>query len=275
MKTVLFAAATCLVLVSYSDAVVIDFGDSAKYPGPEIAGSDGWTCSTTTPYFSFLVGVGDRNWGSLGGFYDFPLTPEEVTLSHTIGVAAKTASLVTRFFINSSSEQYPGREAFGFRFGGGTNGLFEIKFVPNYSDILQPGLMDIFVGVGGGSPSPSGKTIFDDTMYSLSVEWNEGSLGALEMTATVENGSNRHEISAALPGEAEATWNDFGVVWYAAGGTPGASDNFSPDNFIAFDGIAVTGGPVSVPVPEPCGAMASFLTMAMGGAVTMRRRRQT
>jgi hypothetical protein len=47
------------------------------------------------------------------------------------------------------------------------------------------------------------------------------------------------------------------------------------DNFICLEGIAVSGGPAKMGVPEPSCAMASFLTMAMGGAVTMRRRRQT
>lgn len=255
MKFSLFLAAASLGMAGFAKAQLdIDFGDTSVYPGPEVAGSDGWTISDPTSGLSFLTDVGGANWGSLGGYYDVPLSPGEVSLSHAVGAPAKTSSLLTKFFIQSSSVGFPGRDSFGFRFGGGASGLFEFQFVPNNS---TPGLMDIFVGVGGSTPVASGSGLFDDTTYLLQVDFNQGGSGSLEMFATIGGGPSSFTLSAALPGEANATWTDFEVLWGAQTGG---------DNFIALQGFSS--------VPEPGSAMASLLAGVMGMTVTMRRRRR-
>ena len=255
MKFSLFLAAASLGMAALASAQLdIDFGDTTVYPGPEVAGSDGWTISDATDGLSFLTDVGGANWGSLGGYYNVPGAPGEVSLSHSVGAPAKTSSLLTKFFIQSSTDDFPGRDAFGFRFGGGTSGLFEFQFVPNDS---TPGLMDIFVGVGGGTPVASGSGLFDDTMYLLQVDFNEGGTGSLEMFATIGGGASSFTLSSFLPGQANATWTDFSVLWDSQTGG---------DNFIALQGFSS--------VPEPGSAMASLLAGVMGVTVTMRRRRR-
>jgi hypothetical protein len=249
MKFSLFLTAASLGLASLVNAQLdIDFGDTGVYPGPEVAGSDGWSISDATTGLSFLTDVGGANWGSLGGYYDVPVGPGEVSLSHAVGAPAKTSSLITKFFIESS------RDSFGFRFGGGTSGLFEFQFVPNNS---TPGLMDIFVGVGGGTPVASGSGLFDDTMYVLQVDFNEGGSGSLEMFATIGGSSSSFTLSGVLPGEANASWDTLEVLWDSQTGG---------DNFIALQGFSS--------VPEPGSAMASLLAGVMGVTVTMRRRRR-
>ena len=258
MKFSLFLAAASFGIMSLANAQLdINFGDTVKYPGPEVAGSDGWTISSAIPNLSFLADVGGSNWGALGGYFDAPAAAADVFLTHAVGAPAKTSSLLTKFFIQPSTIDFPGRDAFGFRFGGGASGLFEFKFVPNNSDPLQPGLMDIFVGVGGGTPVPSGSALFDDTTYLLQVDFNEGGTGSLEMFATIGGGPSAYTLAAALPGAANVTWDDFSVVWYAQD---------RGDNFIALQGFSS--------VPEPGSAMASLLAGVMGVTVTMRRRRR-
>jgi len=255
MKFSLFLTAASLGLASLANAQLdIDFGDTAVYPGPEVAGSDGWSISDATPGLTFLTDVGGANWGSLGGYYDVPVGPGEVSLSHAVGAPAKTSSLITKFFIEPSSIAFPGRDSFGFRFLGGASGLFEFQFVPNNS---TPGLMDIFVGVGGGTPVASGSGLFDDTMYVLQVDFNEGGSGSLEMFATIGGSTSSFTLSSFLPGEANATWDSFEVLWDSQTGG---------DNFIALQGFSS--------VPEPGSAMASLLAGVMGVTVTMRRRRR-
>ena len=255
MKFSLFLAAASLGMAAVANAQLgIDFGDTALYPGPEVAGSDGWTISDATAGLSFLTDVGGSNWGSLGGYYDVPTVPGEVFLSHSVGAPAKTSTLLTKFFIEPSSSSFPGRDSFGFRFGGGTSGLFEFQFVPNNS---TPGLMDIFVGVGGATPVASGSGLFDNTMYLLQVDFNEGGSGSLEMFATIGGNSSSFTLSNFLPGQANATWTDFQVLWDSQTGG---------DNFIALQGFSS--------VPEPGSAMASLLAGVMGLTVTMRRRRR-
>lgn len=240
----------------------INFADGSKYPGPEIAGSDGWVINNPLPGLSFLASVsGAGNWGALGGVYDVPVTTSEVILTHPVGAPAKTSDLYTKFFIRESTPAYPGRDAFGFRFGGGANGLFEIKFVPNDTDPLQPGLMDIFVGANGSAPAPTGSAIFDDATYVLAVDFNESGSGDLEMFATIGGGLNTYVFDGLLTGGGNATWDDFSIVWYSNGLTSG-------DNYIATQFLGV------IPVPEPGSAMASLLTGMMGLSVIMRRRRR-
>ena len=83
MKFSLFLAAASLGMATVSSAQLgIDFGDTALYPGPEVAGSDGWTISDATSGLSFLTDVGGSNWGSPGRYYDVPTLTGDVSLSH-------------------------------------------------------------------------------------------------------------------------------------------------------------------------------------------------
>lgn len=258
MKFSLFLAAASAATLSLSSAqLTVDFSDATIYPGPEIAGTDGWTISDPTQYLSFLASVGPKNWGALGAFYDVS-SDSEVTLSRSVGALAKTSTFVTKFFIQPSTPTYPGRDAFGFRFGGGTNGLLDIKFVPNDSDLLNPGKMDIYVGADGATPTPTGSSILDNTTYSLTLDFNEGFFGDLEMFGRFGVGETSYSFTAVVPSGANATWDDFAVVWY-----PTVDQ---PDNFIVFESFSA--------VPEPGSAMASLLAGVMGVAVTTRRRRR-
>jgi hypothetical protein len=254
MKFSLFLAAVTLGWVGTASAQLdIDFGDPTVYPGPNVAGSDGWTIDDATPGLSFLVDVGGDQWGALGGYYDVP-TGSGAVLSHSVGALAKTSDLLTKFFIQSS-DAYPGRDPFGFRFNGGTSGLFEIQFVPDGSNF---NLLNIFLGIGGATPTATGTALFYDTTYTLKVDFNEtGSGGGLEMFGTIGGGASSFSISGSLPGEANATWTSFDVTWDAVDGG---------DNYIALQGFSS--------VPEPGSAMASLLAGVMGLSVTMRRRRR-
>lgn len=240
----------------------INFGDISKYPGPQVAGSDGWTINNPTLGLSFLANPGGPLWGALGGLIDVPATTSEVILTHAVGAPAKTSDLFTRFFVRPSTPAYPTRDAFGFRFGGGTNGLFEIKFVPNGVHIpTGRGLLDIYVGANGVLPTATGSAILDDTTYQLAVDFNEGGLGDLEMFATIGGGASTYTFDGVLGGGANASWDDFSVVWYSQGSASG-------DNYLAMQFLG------AIPVPEPGSAMASLLTGLMGLTVTMRRRRR-
>jgi hypothetical protein len=260
MKFCLHFSAVIAALSSVASAQVnVNFHLNPPYdPVGEVAGQGGWTISDPSPtYLSYFQTVGSTNWGTLGGLYDTP-ADGSVTLSQAVASPFSDRSLLTNFFIQSSANVNPGfpnRDTFGFSFQGSSGNIFDLRFVPDPGD---SDLMNIFWGSGGSATTNSGWSLFDDSLYSLQVDFAADGAD-LDFLVSLQ-GTNSFSFNGTLPGAGAAGWTSFDVVWELAQPGDGGS------NAIVLQGF--TG------VPEPTSAMGSLLAGMMGVSVAARRRRR-
>lgn len=241
--------------------------------GTQLAGRDGWTIDkvgATGEKLSFMTSMAGSKSGAIGGYYDIPVgsggaSPVTAYVNHAVTIPLNNASFSAQFAVTQSSEDWPGRDGFGFSFRDASNvNIFRLSFVPTTVFVPLTATTDevyqVFYQTGTGSlqtakTSGNGDVYFyPDSIYSIGFLFAHTGLNP-GFTARV-TGTNTLSFSGVATGLGGSTISSLGAEYTAL------PDNLG-DNFMSFDNVSL--------IPEP----SSSLLAAAGIAsfVLVRRRK--
>lgn len=254
-----YVAAICFAASAHATIYQTDFNNVLTFPGPDVAGSDGWVINDATPNLSFLPLWNGSQAAALGGFFDAPAV-SPVALTHSYGEAFGHTQMSFLFTINDSSASFPNRDAFGISLANGANNLFTVFFTPA-AQVADPTLppdavWNLTYATGNDAPTSLTQGVLEGGTYSFSLIFTpNGASTDFNLTVVGANSENRTGTVAVAPATVAT---DFGLNWIP--NIAGAGDNF----FI-IDNLAV--------VPEASTSAAVVLVGLAGLGVLARRKR--
>lgn len=264
---ILLGAVVALLPASASAFLTATFPSGTYGPaGTQIAGKDGWTLTgdnlynplddNGSTYSNYLDGSLSA---TIGGYYVTPASPGDldatVSLNHTAVVGLQYLHFYADFAIQSSNEDSPGRDGFGFSFkDASNNNLFTISLVP-----VASALNDAFQVryTLGGDPQQNAKYgtedmfIYHNGNYFVDLKFTENGDNPT-FSATII-GSNTKTFTGTATGMGSAQVETFGAEWNVIDGG---------SNGLIFDDLNV--------IPEPSSSL--LLCLAGLGLISRRRR---
>jgi hypothetical protein len=241
--------------------------------GSELADRGGWTIDklgSAGNRLSFMTSMAGSKAGAIGGYYDIPVgsegsSPVTAYLSHSVAIPLNNSSFSTQFAITQSSEDWPGRDGFGFSFRDASNvNLFRLSFVPTTVFVPLSATFEQLYQVSyqfGTGPVQTAKTsgngnvyFYPDSMYSFSFLFAHSGLNP-GFTARV-TGTNTLSFSGVATGLGGSTISSLGAEYNTIPGNLG-------DNFMSFDNISL--------IPEPSSSLLAAAGIA--GLILVRRRK--
>lgn len=252
MRATPFLLAACLSVQTVSAVSYMTGFEPPQYEVnnelADVAGQNGWVIDDPTEDISFFVEWPDssNHGAAIGGFFDVP-NGTSAELSRAIGRPLAGTKVSLDFFVQSSTNEFPGRDSFFFHIGD----EFTLALEPSvdFADQFEVAWYD-----SANTRTSSGWDIFYDSEYGLDLEFSDSGFSA---TIT---GSEVLAFSGALPGAATGTFDHFGAGWAL---DPQAQE--FGDNFLAFDNLDIRD------VPEP--ALSSVVFAGVVGLLTVVRRR--
>ncbi len=275
--TPLFAAAAVFSPLAGHGATFLETFPAPTFglAGTELAGRGGWTIDTVGTEgakLSFMTSMAGSKAGAIGGFYDSPVgsvgpgaAPVTAYVSHAVTIPLHNASFSTQFAITQSSEDFPGRDGFGFSFRDVSNvNIFRLSFVPTTVFVPLTSSTDevyqVFFQTGTGSlqtakTAGNGDVYFyPDSIYSIGFQFAHTGVNP-GFTATV-TGTNSLSFSGVATGLGGSTISSLGAEFNTIPGNVG-------DNFMSFDNVSL--------VPEPSSSLLAAAGIA--GLILVRRRK--
>lgn len=230
-----------------------------SFPGPEVAGTDGWVINDATPNLSFLPIWNGTQAAALGGFFDGPAV-SPVALTHSYGESFGHTQMSFAFTINDSSDSFPNRDAFSISLANGANNLFTVFFTPaaQVADPTVPpdAVWNLAYATGNDAPTSLTQGVLEGGSYSFNLIFTpNGATTDFSLTVVGSNTEIRTGNVAVAPGTVAT---DFGLNWIP--NIAGAGDNF-----FNLDNLAV--------VPEASTSAAVVLLGLAGLGALARRKR--
>ena len=204
-----------------------------KFPGPEIAGTEGWLINDATPNLSFLPIWNGSLAAALGGFFDAPKVAK-VALTHPYGEALGNTRISFGFTLNDSSDQFPKRDVFGVSFATGAIPLFTVFFTPD-TQVAKPSappdaLWKLAYASGMDTPTSLSVGVLEGGTYRFLLAFSPNG-GATDFHLTI-TGRNPINLAGTIAVAPTTVATDFGLIWLPGSPDPG-------DNFLIVDDLGL------------------------------------